>query len=78
MVPAAAVIPSLTAFSYAVAVETLVASARRRATVRKAERSRQVRCTGQRRTASLSLVSRVGGRDRGRRGAGGIRRGRVK
>lgn len=51
--PAAAVIPSLTAFSYAVAVETLVASARRRATVRKAERSRQVRCTGQRRTASL-------------------------
>ena len=75
--PAAAVIPSLTAFSYAVAVETLVASARRRATVRKAERSRQVRCTGQRRTAS-PLFARTGGRDRGRRGAGGIRRGRVK
>ena len=53
--PAAAVIPSLTAFSYAVAVETLVASTRRRATVRKAERSRQVRCTGQRRTASRVL-----------------------
>lgn len=58
--PAAAVIPSLTAFSYAVAVETLVASARRRATVRKAERSRQVRCTGQRRTASFSLLTKRG------------------
>lgn len=56
--PAAAVIPSLTAFSYAVAVETLVASGRTRATVRKAERSRQVRCTGQRRTAGLVSLTR--------------------
>lgn len=55
MVPAAAVIPSLTAFSYVVAVETLVASSRKRATVRKAERSRQVRCTGQRRTAGFGV-----------------------
>lgn len=53
--PAAAVIPSLTAFSYAVAVETLVAAGRRRVTVRKAERSRQVRCTGQRRTTGQQL-----------------------
>ena len=54
MVPAAAVIPSLIAFSYVAAVETLVAAGRRRVTVRKAERSRQVRCTGQRRTAGLA------------------------
>lgn len=59
--PAAAVIPSLTAFSYAVAVETLVASGRTRATVRKAERSRQVRCTGQRRTACFASFGREDG-----------------
>ena len=54
--PAAAVIPSLIAFSYVVAVEELVAVSSTRVTLRKSERSNQGHCcTVQQRMTSLPV-----------------------
>jgi hypothetical protein len=54
MVPAAAVIPSLIAFSYVVAVKKLVAFSSMRVTLRKSECSNQGHCcTLQQRMTSL-------------------------
>jgi len=77
-VPAAAVIPSLIAFSYVVAVKKLVAVISLRVTLRKSECSSQGnRCTAQQRMTCLS-GSRPAGRTIWRRGTGSIWWGQVK
>jgi len=78
-VPAAAVIPSLIAFSYVVAVKKLVAViSLKRVTLRKSECSLQGnRCTAQQRMTCLPGL-RPAGRTIWRRGTGSIWWGQVK